>query len=68
MLETCTRLRVPVEFSIFESGLLAYLDILGDFPLPWAVALPGDGWPPPARLPPHCVSTGGYQTNSRFST
>jgi uncharacterized protein (DUF849 family) len=80
MVDTCTRLRVPISFSIFdasfmrtavayvrsgrieyggqikiffgsdfatfgipasEAGLLAYLDILGDAPLPWSVALPG---------------------------
>ena len=80
MVDTCTELRVPISFSIFdgsfmrtavayvrsgrvrhggqikiflgsdlvsfgipatESGLLAYLDMLGDCSLPWSVALPG---------------------------
>ena len=80
MVDTCTDLRVPISFSIFDgsfmrtavaylrsgrvqhggqikiflgsdlvpfgipatdSGLLAYLDILGDCSLPWSVALPG---------------------------
>jgi uncharacterized protein (DUF849 family) len=80
MVDTCTRLGVPISFSIFdgsfmrsavayvrsgrvrhggqikiffgsdftpfgipatEPGLLAYLDMLGDCPLPWSVALPG---------------------------
>ena len=80
MVDTCTRLEVPISFSIFdgsfmrtavayvrsgrirhggqikiffgspyasfgipatEAGLFAYLDMLGDCPLPWSVALPG---------------------------
>jgi 3-keto-5-aminohexanoate cleavage enzyme len=80
MVDTCTRLEVPISFSIFDgsfmraavayvrsgrirfggqikiffgsdylpvgipatpAGLDAYLDMLGDCPLPWSVALPG---------------------------
>jgi len=80
MVDTCTRLDVPISFSIFDgsfmrtavayvrsgrvrsggqikiffgsdfapfgipatpAGLEAYLDMLGDCPLPWSVALPG---------------------------
>ncbi len=80
MVETCTRLEVPISFSIFDgsfmrsavayvrsgrvrfggqlkiffgsdylpagipatpAGLEAYLDMIGDCPLPWSVALPG---------------------------
>jgi uncharacterized protein (DUF849 family) len=80
MVEICTRLEVPISFSIFDgsfmraavayvrsgrirfggqikiffgsdylpvgipatpAGLDAYLDMLGDCPLPWSVALPG---------------------------